>query len=70
MLALTGHRGHFSIGAPGLDLVDATREMAARLAHLGFGPAAPTSFGRPLTWDRPEPVGALHLPAGRSEWAS
>ena len=48
MLALTGHRGHFAIGAPGLDLVDRTREMAAGLAHLGFTPAAPTSFGRPL----------------------
>ena len=29
MLALTGHRGHFAIGAPGLDLVDRTRELAA-----------------------------------------
>ena len=48
MLALTGHRGHFAIGAPGLDLVDRTREMAAELAHLGFTPAAPTSFGRAL----------------------
>jgi predicted amino acid dehydrogenase len=48
MLALTGYRGHFAIGAPGLDLVDRTREMAADLAHLGFTSAAPTSFGRPL----------------------
>ncbi|HET6968129.1 MAG TPA: semialdehyde dehydrogenase [Ornithinibacter sp.] len=48
MLALTGHRGHFAIGTPGLDLVDRTRDMAAGLAHLGFTPAAPTSFGRPL----------------------
>ncbi len=48
MLALTGYRGHFALGAPGLDLVDRTRDMAADLAHLGFTPAAPTSFGRAL----------------------
>ncbi|GAA4404622.1 polysaccharide biosynthesis protein [Fodinibacter luteus] len=48
LLALSGHRGHFSIGAPGLDLVDRTRDLAAGLAHLGFVPAPPTSFGRPI----------------------
>jgi len=48
LLALTGHRGHFAIGAPGLDLVERTRELAADLSHLGFAPAAPTCFGRPL----------------------
>ena len=48
MLALTGHRGHFAIGAPALDLVERTREMAAGLAHLGFTPAPPTCFGHPL----------------------
>jgi fatty aldehyde-generating acyl-ACP reductase len=51
MLALTGHHGHFAIGAPGLDLVDRTRELAAGLAHLGFTPSAPTSFGRPVAVD-------------------
>jgi predicted amino acid dehydrogenase len=48
LLALTGHRGHFSIGVPSLELVDRTRDLAASLAHLGFTPVAPTSFGRPL----------------------
>ena len=48
MLALSGQRQHFSIGNPGLDLVDRTRGLAADLAHLGFVPAAPTSFGRPV----------------------
>ena len=48
LLALSGHRGHFSIGVPTLEQVDRTRELAAGLSHLGFGAAAPTSFGRPL----------------------
>ncbi|WP_256793036.1 saccharopine dehydrogenase NADP-binding domain-containing protein [Terrabacter sp. Ter38] len=52
LLALTGHRGHFSIGVPTLELVDRTRGMAADLAHLGFRAAEPTSFGRPVTPDR------------------
>jgi predicted amino acid dehydrogenase len=58
MLALTGHRGHFCIGAPDLELVDRTRMMAAQLAELGFGPAAPTSFGEPISLDiEPEVAG-------------
>lgn len=48
LLALSGHRGHFSIGTPTLEQVDLTRALAADQAHLGFGVAAPTSFGRPL----------------------
>jgi predicted amino acid dehydrogenase len=52
LLALSGHRGHFSIGAPDLELVDQTRALAAGLSHLGFRAAAPTSFGRPVTLDR------------------
>jgi predicted amino acid dehydrogenase len=48
LLALSGHRGHFSIGVPTLELVDHTRVLAARQAHLGFRAAAPTSFGRPV----------------------
>jgi fatty aldehyde-generating acyl-ACP reductase len=48
LLALSGHRGHFSVGVPTLEQVDHTRALAARLSHLGFGPASPTSFGRPV----------------------
>jgi predicted amino acid dehydrogenase len=48
LLALSGHRGHFSIGVPTLELVDRTRELARDLRHLGFHAAEPTSFGRPL----------------------
>lgn len=70
MLALSGHRGHFSIGAPALDLVDATRELAAGLSHLGFGPAEPTSFGEPLALRERELVGTALTAAGRSERAS
>ena len=58
MLALSGQRGHFSIGNPGLDLVDRTRGLAADLAHLGFVPAAPTSFGRPVPTPAPAPAAA------------
>ena len=48
ILALTGHRGHFSLGNPTLDQVDAIRERARALGHLGFRAAEPTSFGRPV----------------------
>ncbi len=57
MLALSGQRQHFSIGNPGLDLVDRTRGLAADLAHLGFVPAAPTSFGRPVAVPGPVVAG-------------
>jgi predicted amino acid dehydrogenase len=48
LLALSGHRSHFSIGVPTLELVDRTRELARDLGHLGFHAAEPTSFGQPL----------------------
>jgi fatty aldehyde-generating acyl-ACP reductase len=49
ILALSGHTGHFSLGNPTLDQVDAIRERARGLGHLGFRAADPTSFGRPVT---------------------
>jgi predicted amino acid dehydrogenase len=52
LLALSGHRGHFSIGVPTLELVDRTRELATGLSHLGFRAAEPTSFGRPVAVGR------------------
>ena len=48
LLALSGHQGHFSIGIPDLDQVDAIRSLAREYAHLGFTVAAPTSFGVPV----------------------
>ncbi|TDE91468.1 semialdehyde dehydrogenase [Occultella glacieicola] len=48
LLALTGHTGHFCLGVPTLEQVAHVRALAADLAHLGFTPAEPTSFGRPL----------------------
>ena len=48
ILALSGHSGHFSLGNPTLDQVDAIRERARALGHLGFRAADPTSFGRPV----------------------
>jgi fatty aldehyde-generating acyl-ACP reductase len=48
ILALSGHTGHFSLGNPTLDQVDAIRERARGLGHLGFRAADPTSFGRPV----------------------
>lgn len=52
ILALTGHRGHFSLGNPTLEQVDAIRERAGRLAHLGFQAADPTSFGASVALER------------------
>ncbi|WP_347977190.1 semialdehyde dehydrogenase [Microbacterium sp. ProA8] len=51
ILALSGHTGHFSLGNPTLDQVDAIRERARGLGHLGFRAADPTSFGRPVTFE-------------------
>ncbi|MDN5794782.1 MAG: semialdehyde dehydrogenase [Intrasporangium sp.] len=48
LLALSGHRGDFSIGTPVLELVEQTRELAHSFSGLGFQPAEPTSFGEPL----------------------
>jgi predicted amino acid dehydrogenase len=56
ILALTGHTGHFSLGNPTLAQVDAIRERAVALQHLGFQAAAPTSFGRPVTLEQREAV--------------
>jgi fatty aldehyde-generating acyl-ACP reductase len=64
LLALSGHRGHFSVGVPTLEQVDRTRALAAQLSHLGFGPADPTSFGRPVEMG-PLPARAVAaVPAG------
>lgn len=62
LLALTGHRGHFAIGAPPLELVDHTRALASDLSHLGFTAAAPTSFGRPVTLGSHEQPGHRRRP--------
>ncbi|MEV5070039.1 semialdehyde dehydrogenase [Microbacterium sp. LMI12-1-1.1] len=48
ILALSGHSGHFSLGNPTLEQVDAVRERARGLGRLGFHAAEPTSFGRPV----------------------
>jgi predicted amino acid dehydrogenase len=48
LLALSGHREHFSIGIPHLEQVDHVRSLAREYAHLGFTVAAPTSFGVPV----------------------
>ncbi|MDN5767319.1 MAG: semialdehyde dehydrogenase [Humibacillus sp.] len=56
LLALTGHQGHFAIGAPPLELVDHTRALARELSHLGFTAAAPTSFGVPVAVGSPVTV--------------
>ncbi|MGY4644112.1 semialdehyde dehydrogenase [Cellulomonas sp. URHB0016] len=45
LLALDGHRGHFSLGVPRLEQVDHVRHLATRFARHGFSAAAPTSFG-------------------------
>lgn len=48
LLSLDGHRGHFSLGQPMLEQVDQINEIASRYSDLGFGPAAPSTFGRPV----------------------
>lgn len=48
LLSLSGHRGHFSLGRPTLEQVDRMVEIAHELGDLGFRPAAPSSFGRPV----------------------
>lgn len=49
LLSLAGHRGHFGLGRPTLDQVDRMVELAEIAGAQGFRPAAPTSFGRPVT---------------------
>ena len=46
LLSLSGHRGHFSLGRPTLDQIDLITDIASAHGHLGFLPAAPSSFGR------------------------
>lgn len=56
LLALDGQQGHGTIGRPSLEQVDRLRSLAAAHAHLGFGLAAPTAFGRPVAvpgWNTP-----------------
>ncbi len=56
LLALDGQQGHGTIGRPSLEQVDRVRRLAAQHAHLGFGLAAPTSFGHPVAvpgWNTP-----------------
>jgi predicted amino acid dehydrogenase len=48
LLALSGHREHFSLGIPDLEQVEHVRSLARDHAHLGFATAAPTSFGVPV----------------------
>ena len=47
LLSISGHRGHFTLGRPTLDQIDHLVDIAARYGHLGFRPAAPSTFGRP-----------------------
>jgi predicted amino acid dehydrogenase len=49
LLALSGHREHFSLGIPDLEQVEHVRALARVYADLGFTTAAPTSFGVPVT---------------------
>jgi predicted amino acid dehydrogenase len=48
LLALAGHRGDFSVGHPTPDQVAHVGGLARRFRSLGFTPAAPRSFGRPV----------------------
>lgn len=52
ILALSGHTGHFSLGNPTLEQVDAIRERAGTLGRLGFRAADPTSFGTPVALEQ------------------
>lgn len=56
LLALADHRGHGTIGRPTLEQVGRMQRYAQRFDGLGFGLAAPTSFGEPIAvhgWSRP-----------------
>jgi fatty aldehyde-generating acyl-ACP reductase len=48
LLALCGHRGHFSMGIPHLEQVELVRSWARDNADLGFTVATPTSLAAPL----------------------
>ncbi len=58
ILAMTGHRGHFALGAPTLAQIADVRARARDLAALGFAAAAPTCFGRPVDVRTREAVAA------------
>jgi predicted amino acid dehydrogenase len=61
LLALDGHRGHGTIGRPSIEQVEGMNRLADKYAHLGFGLAAPTSFGAPLDvagWNAPSAAGS------------
>lgn len=55
LLALDGHVGHFSIGAPELEQAEYMLDASQRHKDIGFHLAPFHSFGRPL----PEDAGAL-----------
>lgn len=58
LLAMDGHREHFSIGMPTLEQADHVAALARRYASYGFGLAPFHSFGTPLPEDaEPIPVG-------------
>jgi predicted amino acid dehydrogenase len=48
LLALDGHNGHYSIGAPTLEQADHMLHLAHKYREFGFGLAPFHSFGRPL----------------------
>jgi len=56
LLALSDHHGHGTIGRPSVEQVDRVQSLAHRFEHLGFGLAAPTTFGEPAAvpgWTTP-----------------
>ncbi|GGK31482.1 hypothetical protein GCM10008955_26660 [Deinococcus malanensis] len=53
LLGLSGHRGHFSIGASTVDQAEHMVSLAQRYSHLGFHIAPPHSFSRPLNTPAP-----------------
>jgi predicted amino acid dehydrogenase len=61
LLALSGHREHFSIGMPDLEQVEQVRSLAREYAHLGFTTAAPTSFGVPVPAPAPTRSGDARI---------
>ncbi|GHF33426.1 putative amino acid dehydrogenase [Deinococcus metalli] len=52
LLGLAGHEGHFTLGPPQSGQAQLMVELAARFGALGFGPAAPRSFGEPVNLTR------------------
>jgi fatty aldehyde-generating acyl-ACP reductase len=69
LLALSGHRGHGTIGRPSLEQVHRMQTLSERFHHLGFGLADPTSFGEPVVvngWTRPvrRDTTTAHVPDG------